>query len=28
VIYQNNAAEKIGQELYNTLQQRVQNNQL
>jgi hypothetical protein len=28
VIYQNNAADKTGQELYNTLQQRAQNNQL
>lgn len=28
VIYQNNTAEKTGQELYNTLQQRAQNNQL
>jgi ABC-type glycerol-3-phosphate transport system substrate-binding protein len=28
VIYQNNPAEKTGQELFNTLQQRAQNNQL
>lgn len=28
VIYQKNAADKTGQELYNTLQQRAQNNQL